>query len=163
EVFRRATASLPDLQAAVESALARLPVARERAYVSGLLLDLLKRAEREAGQTREREVKPEHLLNALAQEVRGETGEILGAVQVGPGALRPHLAALRSLPRTTGPAPAAGAVVFATPLVERARAGQYGPVIGRDAELRRLLTILERRQKHHPLLVGETGVGKTSI
>src|SRR5688572_27383707 len=56
EVFRRAAASLPDLQAAVESALARLPVARERAYVSGLLLDLLKRAEREAGQTPEREV-----------------------------------------------------------------------------------------------------------
>ena len=38
-----------------------------------------------------------------------------------------------------------------------------GPVIGRDVEVRRLLQILERRYKNHPLLVGEPGVGKTAI
>ena len=36
-------------------------------------------------------------------------------------------------------------------------------MIGRDAEVRRLLTILERRQKSHPLLVGEPGVGKGAV
>jgi ATP-dependent Clp protease ATP-binding subunit ClpB len=47
--------------------------------------------------------------------------------------------------------------------VERARHNQIDPVIGRDVEVRRLLQILERRQKNHPLLVGEAGVGKTAI
>jgi ATP-dependent Clp protease ATP-binding subunit ClpB len=165
EVFRRASASLPDLQTAVESALSRLPVARERSYLSSLLLDLLKRAEREAAQRPNTSVGVEHVLNALAQEVRGAAGEILGAFQIGPGALRPHLGALRALsparPATNGDE--GNVASYTSSLIERARAGHFGPVIGRDDELRRVLTILERRSKHHPLLVGETGVGKTTI
>ncbi len=166
EVFRRASVNLADLQAAVESALARQPVARERATLSGLLLDLMRRAEREASRAPGGEVGVEHLLNALAQEVRGAAGEILGAFQVGPGSLRPHLGVLRTLgevPRDAarGDHPILG--LYTSSLVERARAGQFGPMIGRDAELRRLLTILERREKHHPLLVGDSGVGKATI
>src|SRR3954468_10809452 len=69
EVFRRASSSLPDLQAAVEGALARQPVAGERACLSGLFLDLMRRAEREALRAPEGVVHVEHLLNALAQEV----------------------------------------------------------------------------------------------
>jgi ATP-dependent Clp protease ATP-binding subunit ClpB len=166
EVFRRATSSLPDLQAAVEGALARQPVARERAVLSGLLLDLMRRAEREALRAPEGTVHLEHLLNALAQEVRGVAGEILGAFQIGPGSLRPHLTGLRSKAEAPvrsdkGQHPVLG--LYTSSLVARARAGQLGPVLGRDQELRRLLTILERREKHHPLLVGETGVGKATI
>src|SRR6185437_7658329 len=52
---------------------------------------------------------------------------------------------------------------FTHDFVERARRGGFDPVIGRDVEVRRLLQILERRQKNHPLLVGEAGVGKTAI
>src|SRR5205823_2685812 len=52
---------------------------------------------------------------------------------------------------------------FTHDLVERARRGEFDPVIGRDVEVRRLLQILERRHKNHPLLVGEPGVGKTAI
>lgn len=166
EVFRRASVNLADMQAAVESALSRQPVARERAWLSGLLLDLMRRAEREALRTPGGEVQVEHLLNALAQEVRGAAGEILGAFQIGPGSLRPHLGVLRAAPQVParsrgGEHPILG--LYTSPLVERARAGQFGPVIGRDTELRRLLTILERREKHHPLLVGDTGVGKATI
>ncbi|HEU4581884.1 MAG TPA: AAA family ATPase [Polyangiaceae bacterium] len=166
EVFRRAAISFTDLQSAVEGALARQPVARERATLSALLLDLMRRAEREAQRTPQGVVHVEHLLNALAQEVRGAAGEILGAFQIGPGSLRPHLAGLRSttevpVPADKGQHPVLG--LYTSSLVARARAGQFGPVLGRDAELRRLLTILERREKHHPLLVGENGVGKATI
>ena len=38
-----------------------------------------------------------------------------------------------------------------------------GAVIGRDVQVRRLLQILERRQKNHPLLVGDPGVGKSAL
>ena len=166
EVFRKASVNLPDMHAAVETALARQPVARDRAWLSGLLMDLMRRAEREALRTPESMVHVEHLLNALAQEVRGAAGEILGAFSIGPGSLRPHLGALLERAALT-PAPSAGGHpiigLYTAALVELARKGQVRPVIGRGAELRRLLTILERRTKHHPLLVGDVGVGKSTI
>lgn len=48
-------------------------------------------------------------------------------------------------------------------LVERARRGKLDPVIGRDAEIRRVVQVLSRRTKNNPALVGEPGVGKTAI
>lgn len=48
-------------------------------------------------------------------------------------------------------------------LSESARAGKLDPVIGRDAEIRRAINILQRRTKNNPVLIGEPGVGKTAI
>ena len=48
-------------------------------------------------------------------------------------------------------------------LVEAARNGKLDPVIGRDAEIRRVIRILSRRTKNNPVLIGEAGVGKTAI
>jgi len=52
---------------------------------------------------------------------------------------------------------------YATNLNERAKAGKIDPLIGRDAEVHRVVQILCRRRKNNPLLVGEAGVGKTAI
>jgi len=52
---------------------------------------------------------------------------------------------------------------FATNLNDQARAGRIDPLVGRDAELERVIQILCRRRKNNPLLVGESGVGKTAI
>ena len=48
-------------------------------------------------------------------------------------------------------------------LVELARKGKLDPVVGRDAEIRRVIRILSRRTKNNPVLIGEPGVGKTAI
>jgi ATP-dependent Clp protease ATP-binding subunit ClpB len=48
-------------------------------------------------------------------------------------------------------------------LTERARAGKLDPVIGRDAEIRRVSQVLTRRTKNNPVLIGEPGVGKTAV
>ncbi len=48
-------------------------------------------------------------------------------------------------------------------LVELARQGKIDPVIGRDAEIRRVIQVLSRRRKNNPVLIGEPGVGKTAI
>lgn len=48
-------------------------------------------------------------------------------------------------------------------LTERARLGKTDPVIGREAEEERLISILLRRSKNNPCLVGEAGVGKTAV
>jgi ATP-dependent Clp protease ATP-binding subunit ClpA len=52
---------------------------------------------------------------------------------------------------------------FATDLTARASEGKLDPLIGRDAELERTIHILARRRKNNPILVGESGVGKTAI
>jgi ATP-dependent Clp protease ATP-binding subunit ClpA len=52
---------------------------------------------------------------------------------------------------------------YATDLTAQARAGEFDPVIGRDAELERTVHILARRSKNNPVLVGEPGVGKTAL
>ena len=48
-------------------------------------------------------------------------------------------------------------------LTEQARDGALDPVIGRDAEIRRVIQVLSRRTKNNPVLIGEPGVGKTAV
>ena len=52
---------------------------------------------------------------------------------------------------------------YGTDLVQDARSGKLDPVIGRDAEIRRVIRILSRKTKNNPVLIGEPGVGKTAI
>lgn len=53
--------------------------------------------------------------------------------------------------------------VFGTDLTAKARAGQLDPVIGRTEQEQRAITILTRRTKNNPVLIGEPGVGKTAV
>lgn len=52
---------------------------------------------------------------------------------------------------------------FGHDITDQARQGRLDPVVGREAELKRMITILNRRTKNNPVLIGEPGVGKTAI
>ncbi len=52
---------------------------------------------------------------------------------------------------------------YGTDLTSQARSKKLDPVVGRDAQLKRVITILNRRTKNNPVLIGEPGVGKTAI
>ncbi len=52
---------------------------------------------------------------------------------------------------------------FGTDMTELARNKKLDPVVGREAQIRRVITILNRRTKNNPVLIGEPGVGKTAI
>ncbi|CAN5408758.1 AAA family ATPase [soil metagenome] len=52
---------------------------------------------------------------------------------------------------------------YGTDMTAQARAGKLDPVVGRDPQLKRVITILNRRTKNNPVLIGEPGVGKTAI
>ncbi|MGB3829503.1 MAG: Clp protease N-terminal domain-containing protein, partial [Ornithinimicrobium sp.] len=52
---------------------------------------------------------------------------------------------------------------YGTDLTAMARDGKLDPVIGRDAEIRRVIQVLSRRTKNNPVLIGEPGVGKTAV
>jgi len=52
---------------------------------------------------------------------------------------------------------------YGTDLTAQARSGKLDPVVGRENQIRRVITILNRRTKNNPVLIGEPGVGKTAI
>ena len=80
EVFRRAGADPSEVSTLTEAALRKQPRASGGvAYVSPRLLDLLARAEREATRDKSETVGVEHLLHAIAQEIKGPAGEILSS------------------------------------------------------------------------------------
>ena len=52
---------------------------------------------------------------------------------------------------------------FTLDLTEQAKKGKMDPIVGREAEIRRVMEILSRRTKNNPILIGDPGVGKTAI
>ncbi len=52
---------------------------------------------------------------------------------------------------------------YGSDITAQARSGKLDPVVGREAQIRRVITILNRRTKNNPVLIGEPGVGKTAI
>src|SRR5262249_10216967 len=76
------------------------------------------------------------------------------------------LAEVRGDKRVTSPDPEAtfeALKKYARDLTAEAQAGKLDPVIGRDAEIRRVMQVLSRRRKNNPVLIGDPGVGKTAI
>jgi ATP-dependent Clp protease ATP-binding subunit ClpB len=165
-VFKSAGADPSTVAELCEKALKRLPKAGDVAYVSQRLLDLLERAQREAKRDKVELVGIAQLLHALAQEIRGPVGNIFTEFRIGPGGFRDHVKELDKAPKGlsggTGGAPPKPDD-YVRDLVAEARADKFDPVIGRDTEIRRLMQILERRFKNHPMVIGEAGVGKTTI
>ncbi len=166
-VLDRSGVNTLELVAAVERSLATLPHSTEPAYLADSMLDLLERAGREADRERSNAVRLEHVMNALTQEIRGAAGELLGAYGIAPGSLRRGFSASgarRGSPvepngKKAPPSSDDDTTRDLVKYVER----NADVVVGRDAEVTRLLTILERRTKSHPLLVGEPGVGKHAV
>ena len=102
-------------------------------------------------------VSTDHLLLALART--GQFGLDAAAVEAGIPRLRGGAKVTSETPEATFDALGK----YGTDLTERAREGKLDPVIGRDAEIRRVVQVLSRRTKNNPVLIGEPGVGKTAV
>ncbi|OQO90586.1 ATP-dependent chaperone ClpB [Saccharomonospora piscinae] len=110
-------------------------------------------------------VSTEHLLVGLAAE-GGPVAALLTRHGATPDALRDAFTKVRGSARVTTPDPEGtyqALEKYGVDLTERARSGELDPVIGRDAEIRRVVQVLSRRTKNNPVLIGEPGVGKTAI
>jgi ATP-dependent Clp protease ATP-binding subunit ClpB len=110
-------------------------------------------------------VSTEHLLVGLAAE-GGSVASLLNRHGATPDALREAFVKVRGSARVTSPDPEGtykALEKYGLDLTERARKGELDPVIGRDAEIRRVVQVLARRTKNNPVLIGEPGVGKTAI
>jgi ATP-dependent Clp protease ATP-binding subunit ClpB len=110
-------------------------------------------------------VSTEHLLVGLAAE-GGGVADLLSRNGATPDALREAFVKVRGSARVTSPDPEGtyqALEKYGMDLTDRARKGELDPVIGRDAEIRRVVQVLSRRTKNNPVLIGEPGVGKTAI
>jgi ATP-dependent Clp protease ATP-binding subunit ClpB len=155
----------PDLlRDEVEAQLRRRPrvtgpgAAPSQVHVTRRLGQVLEKAFQEAQRLKDDYVSVEHLLLALIDE-RVITG-------VPRERFVEALNAVRGNQRVTSSNPEAAYEAlekYGQDLVAEARAGKLDPVIGRDAEIRRVIQILSRKTKNNPVLVGDPGVGKTAI
>ncbi len=152
-----------------QRAIAALPVASGATVASADLAQATYKVLKSAGdlaRTRgDSFVSTEHVLIALAAP-DAATGPMLAAAGVSPDALSTALDAARGGRRVDSADPEGSFQAlekYGVDLTARAREGRIDPVIGRDAEIRRVIQVLSRRTKNNPVLIGEPGVGKTAV
>ena len=157
----------------LESALTRRPsvsggaVEQGKIYVTNDLQRALVAAREEADRLKDEYVSVEHLWLALMEAGRGSAvAALMAARGLDRNAFLGALTRVRGAQRVTSATPEGAYEALAkygVDLVEQARSGKLDPVIGRDAEIRRVVRILSRKTKNNPVLIGEPGVGKTAI
>ena len=119
-----------------------------------------------AGRMKDEYISTEHLFLAALGEKNGETARVAAAMGVTVDSVLQSLQSIRGNRRVTDEAPEdkyEAIKKYGRDLTADARAGKLDPVIGRDAEIRRVVQVLSRRTKNNPVLIGEPGVGKTAI
>src|SRR6266568_2154670 len=129
------------------------------------LLSAVATASSRAKQLNDEYISTEHLLVGLAAD-GGEAKAVLAAAGATPDALLEAFGQIRGSARVTSQDPEdtyKALEKFGVDLTKSARDGKLDPVIGRDAEIRRVIQVLSRRTKNNPVLIGEPGVGKTAV
>ena len=110
-------------------------------------------------------VATEHLLIAIAG-TESSAQILLRDVGLTEAGLREGLTAVRGNRRVTSQEAEStyeALEKYSVDLTTAAEEGRLDPVIGRDAEIRRVIQVLSRRTKNNPVLIGEPGVGKTAV
>ena len=155
--------------AAAQGAISKLPSAKgssvSQPSLSGSFARVLADAEVRAEQLGDAYVATEHLLISLAT-VDSDAKKVLSALNVKPNVLTRAFNELRGSKRVTSPeaeGTSSALDQYGVDLTAMARDGKLDPVIGRDAEIRRVVQVLARRTKNNPVLIGEPGVGKTAV
>jgi len=172
-LIARAGADPDSLRAKVAAELARRPrvsgpgAAPGQVFITQRLSRLLDTADREAKRLKDEYVSVEHLVIALLDEgADTASGRLLRESGLTRERFLQALTEIRGSQRVTSATPEnayEALAKYGRDLVADARAGRLDPVIGRDAEIRRVIQILSRKTKNNPVLIGDPGVGKTAI
>jgi len=164
--FPRAQVSIESIRKEIEgrtllrekiSTSVELPLAPETKHV-------LAYAHEESDRLQHRHIGTEHLLLGLLREERSMAAEILYERGLRLNAVRDEIARQSGADaRSSQKKDTPHLVEFSRDLTEDAANDKLDPLIGREAEIERLVQILCRRTKNNPVLIGEPGVGKTAI
>ncbi len=172
-LLEQAGANVEALRSDLDRELSRRPkvsgpgVTPGQVMITQRLAKLLDAAEREAKRLKDSYVSVEHLVMALSEEGSASAaGRVLASHGVTRDAFLTALTKVRGNQRVTSATPEGAYEAlekYGRDLVSEGRAGKLDPVIGRDAEIRRVTQILSRKTKNNPVLIGDPGVGKTAI
>ena len=135
-------------------------------YITPRLQQMFQAADVEAQRLKDEYIGVEHLLIAMSLERQGDVTKIFARSQITQERLYAALQEVRGGARIDNPRAEEKYQAlqrYSIDLSELARSGQLDPVIGRQAEIRRVMQILTRRTKNNPVVIGESGVGKTAI
>ncbi|MGB7606012.1 MAG: ATP-dependent chaperone ClpB [Lutisporaceae bacterium] len=135
-------------------------------YASRRFEEIFVKAEDEAKKFKDEYISIEHLYVALLDENNTASSRVFKKYGITKDKFLKELSLVRSNQRITNQNPEETYEAlnrFGRDLVEDAKKGKLDPVIGRDAEIRRIIRILSRRTKNNPILIGEPGVGKTAV
>ena len=129
------------------------------------LRKVLEQAEKRRAEFGDDFLSVEHLLLGLTT-IESAASRLLALAGVRTADIEQALTQIRGSTRVTDQHPEdkyEALSKFGIDLVEKAKKDKIDPVIGRDAEIRRVIQVLSRRTKNNPVLIGEPGVGKTAI
>ncbi|MGZ4390126.1 MAG: Clp protease N-terminal domain-containing protein, partial [Gaiellaceae bacterium] len=171
-LLERAGADTRGLGTALDEELQRRPrvsgpgAAGGQIGISRKLGEVLDRAEQEAERLKDEYVSVEHLVLGILAAGGTPAARLLEEHGLSRDRFLEALTAIRGSQRVTSANPETtyeALVKYGRDLVDDARSGRLDPVIGRDAEIRRVVQILSRKTKNNPVLIGDPGVGKTAI
>ena len=123
-------------------------------------------ATEEANQLRDEYISTEHIFLAILKERNTSVSQVLAGHNITRERVTGAIRELRGGQRVTDPQAESRwrtLEKYSRDLTRLAAEGKLDPVIGRDAEILRLVQMLSRRTKNNPVLIGEAGVGKTAI
>ena len=164
--FLRSHASIESIRKQIEG---RTPIREKVSTSVDLPLSqeckrVLAYAAEEAERLAHKHIGTEHLLLGLLREDKSFAAEILHERGLRLSTLREELSRVQNdKATTTRPKETSLLGEFSRDLTQSALENQLDPLIGREAELERVVQILCRRTKNNPVLIGEPGVGKTAI
>ncbi len=142
------------------------PQAVAQVFITPRLKRVIDQAMEEARALKDEYVSTEHLLLAIAGERNGYAANLLREARITRDMILAAIEKTRGGQKATSPVAESRYRTlekYARDLTALAREGKPDPVIGRDAEILRVIQVLSRRTKNNPVLIGEAGVGKTAI
>ncbi|MBN2754923.1 MAG: ATP-dependent chaperone ClpB [Candidatus Goldbacteria bacterium] len=168
QVLKKTGADFNKVLAGVETAINKLPKVSgiSEVYMSKETGAMASSAVKKAAEFKDEYVNTEHFLLAMADDKKSAAGNVLVNNGAAYDVLLKAMRDVRGGQRVTDRNPEdkyRALSKYGTDLVAAAAAGKIDPVIGRDAEIRRVMQVLSRRTKNNPVLIGEAGVGKTAV
>lgn len=164
---------LSTLRDRAQLAISRLPrvsgpgMTPDKFYINRELSQILVKGEEEMKGLKDEYLSVEHLVLAMIETGSSTAvGKIFAELNLTRDQFLQALTAVRGNQRITSANPEQtyeALAKYGRDLVAMAKSGKLDPVIGRDAEIRRVTRILSRKTKNNPVLIGEPGVGKTAI
>ncbi|HUF38251.1 MAG TPA: AAA family ATPase [Anaerolineales bacterium] len=135
-------------------------------FITPRVKRIIDQANEEANRLKDEYISTEHIFMAILSEKSTPAVRLLEGVGITRDRVYDAVQQLRGGQRVTSPQAESRYRVldkYSRDLTTMAREGKLDPVIGRDAEILRVIQILSRRTKNNPVLIGEAGVGKTAI